>query len=148
MIWFSDLSAATRDLYDGKHRNQDGITSSDARMLHGDVASPAALKKQFDELQSSLNQRISTLDDKISTWRALTISLLSAILILILGAVLGWFTKSLPSSSAPSNQAVETSRQLEPSKNSNQSSGDPPNKNGNSSGAPSNENTNSPGRRR
>jgi len=148
MIWFSDLSAPTRDLYDGEHRNQDGITSNDARMLHGDVASPAALKKQIEELRSNLDQRLSTLDDKIVTWRTVTITLLSAILVLILGTAFGWFTKFLPAASAPSNQSVEAPRQLEPSKNSNQASGGLPDKNGNSSGNPDDENANSPARRR
>ncbi|MEK6287788.1 MAG: hypothetical protein AABO57_18880 [Acidobacteriota bacterium] len=132
MIWFSDLSEATRDLYDGEHSNQNEITSGDARLLHGEVASPAALKKQIEELRSTIaqqvvtlgdehkrqvsaledktEQRIRALDDKIGTWRTFTITFFSAITVLILGTilslVLGLFTKLFPPSPAQSNPAI------------------------------------------
>jgi dCTP deaminase len=108
MMWFSDLSSATKDLYDGAGRNE--ITSEDSMMIQGNLASPAALKEQFDQLGSehdqrlkalddkleqrlkalddSIGHRLSALDDKISTWRGIAIALLIGIALLLLRAFL------------------------------------------------------------
>lgn len=144
MIWLSDLSEATRDVYDGEHSNQNGITSEDARLLHGEVASPAALKKQIDELRSIIDQQVVTLgdehkrqvsaledkteqqirslDDKIGIWRNFTITFFSAITVLILGTilslVLGLFTKLFPSLPAQSNSVINEPQPRDSTRNS------------------------------
>lgn len=69
IIWFSDLSGATDDVYNGEHSKQTGITSYDVRQLQGEIASPAELKKQIDELKLEFN-----------TWRGVIITLLITIL--------------------------------------------------------------------
>jgi len=65
IIWFCDLSASTRDGYDGQHAMQHGISSEDVMQIQGEVASPAALKKQIDELRTDHDQRFSGLDEKM-----------------------------------------------------------------------------------
>lgn len=135
MIWFSDLSEATEDLYDGGHRNQNGITDDDTRLLQGKVTSPAALKKQIEELRSSVDQRLTTLDDrykqqssaledkteqrikslddKIATWKTITLILIAAIISLILTRFF-----PLPSTSPnPTNQASQPQDSMKGSNN-------------------------------
>lgn len=105
IIWFSALSEATRDVYNGEHDGQNEITSTDVMHLQGEVASPAALKKQLDEMRSEYErrltvldekittskdemkreheQRLSVLDDKITTWRTVTITLLASLFVAV-----------------------------------------------------------------
>jgi dCTP deaminase len=86
MIWFSDLSAATSDPYQGQGSGQKEITSQDVMFIQGEVASPAALNKKIEELKADYQQRLTALDDKISTWRGVTIGILSS---LTVGVVVG-----------------------------------------------------------
>ena len=155
MIWFSDLSEATKDLYDGGHCNQNGITDDDARFLHGEVASPAALKKQIEELRSGVDQRMTTLsdqhkqqaaalegkteqlikalDDKVATWKTITVLLLGVILSLIFSL----FARLLPFPNASPNPTNQTTQTADAPKNSNN---ERPSTNGNanSGGTPDN----------
>ncbi len=52
MIWYSDLTGATTDLYKGDPCVLNEITSQDVMFLQGEVASPAELKKELDKLKS------------------------------------------------------------------------------------------------
>jgi dCTP deaminase len=79
MIWFSDLSDATNDLYRSDTSTVNQITSQDAGYLQGEVSSPAALKKQLDDLKNDFERRIGTLDDKITTRSTVIISILGAL---------------------------------------------------------------------
>jgi dCTP deaminase len=161
MIWFSDLSETTKDVYDGGHCNQNGITDADARFLHGEVASPAALKKQIEEVQSCVEQglatlsdqhkqqvaaledkteqRIKTLDDKIAIWRTFTITFFSAITVLILGTilslVLGLFTKLFPPAPAASPNTTNQTSQSQNSNGNSNAERSSSNRSANSNGA-------------
>lgn len=86
MIWFSDLTEATPDPYEGGSAGQNQITSQDVMFISGEVASPAALKKQIEDLKSEYERRLTVLDDKIGTWRSITIGILTS---LIVGVVVG-----------------------------------------------------------
>ncbi|MGZ5539882.1 MAG: dCTP deaminase domain-containing protein [Halobacteriota archaeon] len=55
MIWFSSLNEPTPDPYQNKTAEQNEITSEDVMSLQGDVASPAALKKEIDELKRNFH---------------------------------------------------------------------------------------------
>lgn len=115
IIWFSDLSETTGDGYNGEHNKQMGITSYDVRQLQGELASPAELKKQIDELKRENEQRFSVLDDKITTWRTITITLLCAIFIaVIVGIILPSLRISAERSDAPSNQPAQRRPSQEP----------------------------------
>ena len=86
MIWFSDLSGVTPDPYQGESSGQKEITSQDVMFIQGEVASPAALNKKIEELKAEYQQRLTALDDKISTWRGVTVGILTS---LIVGVVVG-----------------------------------------------------------
>jgi dCTP deaminase len=55
LIWFSDLDRSTAHLYAGEHQNQDRITPDDVAKITGDVASPAQLKKDLEDLREKVN---------------------------------------------------------------------------------------------
>ena len=74
-IWFYELPESNEDDYHGKHYGQRSISSADVEQLQGQVSSPAALQKQIDELRSA-----------VSSWKAVTISVIGA-------AVLGFLTR-------------------------------------------------------
>lgn len=92
MIWFSDLSEATADVYKSTSPSLMEISSEDVESLQGEVASPAELKKQIEELrrdqeqqfstlEDKMEQRFSTLDDKISTRTTIVAALLTALIV-------------------------------------------------------------------
>ncbi|MGH9908008.1 MAG: dCTP deaminase domain-containing protein [Pyrinomonadaceae bacterium] len=89
MIWFSDLSASTPDPYQGESLGQKEITSQDVMFIQGEVASPAALNKKIEELKGEYQQRLTALDDKIATWRGVTIGILTSLIVgVVVGAIL------------------------------------------------------------
>lgn len=73
MIWYCDLSEPTTDLYTSQLANQNEITSEDVMFLQGEVASPAELKKQIDELKG-----------EFSTWKKILIPVLTGLVLLSL----------------------------------------------------------------
>jgi dCTP deaminase len=95
MIWFSDLTGVSKDMYDGEHANQVEITAEDVMKIQGNVASPGALKRQIDRLRNEVR--------------------VIEILLLAILAVVGAFGKSCiersaqsppPASSSPSNNIL------------------------------------------
>jgi dCTP deaminase len=124
IIWFCDLSATTRDGYDGQHAMQHGISSEDVMQIQGEVASPAALKKQIEELRADhdrrfstlddkMEQRFSTIEDKITTRTTIVAALLTA---LIVGVFFKGCDQTSPTSSNPpvqntNQKAAEESNQ-------------------------------------
>jgi len=77
LIWFSDLSQPTTNIYDGEHAGQNGITSDDQNLMQGKLASPAALKKQIDWLKREMVM-----------WRAIFIPLIIALLGLFIKTII------------------------------------------------------------
>jgi dCTP deaminase len=57
MIWFADLDHTDEDPYPERPPAQNVITADDVARIQGDVASPAMLKKQLDELKAELDKR-------------------------------------------------------------------------------------------
>lgn len=51
LIWFAELDEPTEDRYGDPGPDQDKITSDDQNVMHGEIASPAELKAQIDELK-------------------------------------------------------------------------------------------------
>lgn len=76
LIWFSDLDHKTLDLYDGDKTGQDSITAEDEMLLQGQVASPAALKIEIDELRRDFN----AIDKRFSTWKTIGLIILGSII--------------------------------------------------------------------
>lgn len=57
MIWFADLDETDIDPYPVQEHSRCAITADHVSKIQGDVASPAELKKQLDELGSELDKR-------------------------------------------------------------------------------------------
>jgi dCTP deaminase len=122
MIWFCDLDDPTEKLYDNRTPAQNVITADDVAKLHGEVASPAELKKQIDELKRELEKKTRELqaeiDKKFHTVeqsrlfnRGLVMLAIGAILSLTL-TVIGWmFIK--PIFDRPSEKKAENALQDE-----------------------------------
>lgn len=51
VLWFAALDSHTEDAYRSNKDEQWVITSNDQNLMHGDVASPAELKKELDEVR-------------------------------------------------------------------------------------------------
>jgi dCTP deaminase len=109
MIWFSDMSAPTLNVYDGKHARQQGISSEDVMHIQGEVASPGELKKQIEELRTDHDARFATLEDKITTRTAVVMTLLTALLVSVFfkGCEQQVRISPAPSQGSPSQQAEE-----------------------------------------
>ncbi|WP_420636615.1 dCTP deaminase domain-containing protein [Candidatus Palauibacter sp.] len=57
MIWFADLDETDIDPYPEQEGNGSAITADHVAAIQGDVASPAELKAQLDELRSDLDNK-------------------------------------------------------------------------------------------
>ncbi len=51
VLWFARLLGATADSYGGEKADHNVITSADQNVLHGDIASPAQLKREIDDVR-------------------------------------------------------------------------------------------------
>jgi len=71
MIWYSDLTEPTTDLYKGDPCVLNEITSQDVMFLQGEVASPAELKKELDKLKT-----------EFTFWKSLLVPILVGLIIL------------------------------------------------------------------
>jgi len=58
MLWFADLDQTDDNPY--SKQSQNTITADDLMKIQGDVASPAELKKQLDELRTDLDKMFHT----------------------------------------------------------------------------------------
>ncbi len=137
MLWFSDLSQATKNVYEGNNSGKDGITSEDLMAIQGEIVSPAELKKRIDELRIDLTQRLTAIEDKIMTWRSITVSIGVALLVGGIFFALKLFTEKPP---LPSNPPVESIRPAEPAQNINRNDSVTTEKNSNSTTPPANSN--------
>jgi dCTP deaminase len=76
-IWFFKLPEKNEDDYHGQHKGQMNISSDDVMRLQGEVASPAALKKDIDQLRST-----------VDNWKAATIGALITAVATAIAAVI------------------------------------------------------------
>lgn len=112
MIWYCDLSERTADLYKGDPSELNEITSRDVMMLQGEIASPAELKKQLDELKM-----------EFTVWRPILIALAVGLVLLILRMVFEKpATPNFPIEGTPSqNSRPSPNSQLPANANTNMS---------------------------
>jgi len=75
-IWFYQLPEENDDEYVGRHKGQMSITPEDVMQLQGEVASPAALKKEIDDLRTT-----------VANWKAATTGALVTAIATALAAV-------------------------------------------------------------
>ncbi len=85
MIWFADLDETDIDPYPRREASRPAITAKHVAAIQGDVASPAELKKQLDELRADLENKFRATEQT----RLLNRELILLGLGLVLGCVLG-----------------------------------------------------------
>ncbi len=133
MLWFSDLSQATKNVYKGNNSGKDGITSEDLMAIQGEVVSPATLKKQIDDLRNAHDQRFIVLEKEVSQWKAIAYS----ILIIFVGLIVKYYIDILLMSS---KSPVENINSAAPAQNINRNDSVTAEKNSNSATPPANSN--------
>ena len=105
MIWYADLNAPSPDPYPPVQAAQSIITSEDVRRLTGEVASPAELKKQIDEIKHDYDKRIQSIElsEKMLRW------LVGALILILLGTMVrtGWFDRNAESKPRASQSQAE-----------------------------------------
>lgn len=79
MIWFADLDAADDDPYPERAASETAISSEDVSRIQGDVASPAMLRKQLDELKVELDKKFHAAEQVRLVNRALIMLFLGAV---------------------------------------------------------------------
>jgi dCTP deaminase len=100
MIWFCDLDDPTEDLYKNRPPTQNVITAEDISKIQGEVASPAELKKQIEdlkrelekttrELQADIDKKFHTVEQSRLFNRSLIMLAIGAVVSLSL-TVFGW----------------------------------------------------------
>jgi len=82
MIWFADLDFPDDNPYPDRAQGQFAITADDVSRIQGDVASPAVLKKQLDELKVELDKRFHATEQTRLGNRSFIMLLLGAALAL------------------------------------------------------------------
>ena len=82
MIWFADLSAASPDPYPPVAASTSVITSVDTGRLRGQVASPAELKQQMEDMKAELKEKIHAVEQTKLFNRSIMFALLTAVLML------------------------------------------------------------------
>ena len=99
MIWFADLDETDIDPYPEREDSRSAITADHVAAIQGDVASPAELKAQLDELRSDLETKFRATEQT----RLLNRQLLFIVLALVLALVVTNLTTVMPDST-PSQQ--------------------------------------------
>jgi len=90
LLWLCGFDVArlpAKDLYNGTHNNQKGLTSNEVMQIQGDVASPAALKKELDNLRTDIEKKFHATEHSITVLRTIAISVACGLLLLLLNAI-------------------------------------------------------------
>ncbi|HYT93229.1 MAG TPA: hypothetical protein VEL76_31210, partial [Gemmataceae bacterium] len=67
LIWYADLDRITENPYPEREGEPRGISADDMMKIQGEVASPAELKKQLDDLKQELQNQVVELKSEIAT---------------------------------------------------------------------------------
>lgn len=105
MIWYSDLDSKTAKLYQGQHAGQMGITANDVMLIHGEVASPAELKKQMDDLKADCDKRMHAVEKSQAGVWWLVGALVLPLLLLMLGSLVTLYVALGQKEDKPPSQA-------------------------------------------
>lgn len=91
MIWFADLDQVTEDPYPPRPPTPNVITADDVLKIQGDVASPAVLKKQLDELKLEVDKKFHATEQTRLFNRALIMLLIGIAVTLAVGLIKPYF---------------------------------------------------------
>lgn len=78
-IWFSTFDVGLSESYDGGHQSQKSISDEDVMRLTGEIASPAALKREIEGIHTKIDKMKATITTIISIGTAIFILLLSVV---------------------------------------------------------------------
>lgn len=113
LIWFADLDEETEKPYPPRVGEPRRISADDIMKIQGEVASPAELKKQIEDLKNELREKFHITEQSRLYNRGL-LTLLLGLVTTVIVAILGWifikptFDKSsLPKESEPPT-AIQT----------------------------------------
>jgi dCTP deaminase len=114
LIWFADLDGTVATPYPPRTGSPKSITADDIMKIQGEVASPAELKKQIENLKSEMKKKFYITEQSRLYNRNLLI-LLIGLLVSVVGAILGWvFIKpTFDRASQPKDQKVSVVTQQE-----------------------------------
>jgi dCTP deaminase len=104
-IWFCDLNQETGEGYDGMHNGQKEINTDDIRSIQGELASPAALKLQIDQLRTDHDKKITAVEGTVNTLKGVAITILFVLIGLFLLPIKTWFESRTGDPKPPSGSA-------------------------------------------
>lgn len=118
MIWYADLDAASPDPYPPKDQPPSIITSEDVDRLQGEVASPAELKQQMDNMKMELDKKIHAVEQSKLFNRSIMAALFTAVLMLFFTSFVKPYFDG-PNNAAPPAAAAQRGGNSAPSSSSN-----------------------------
>ena len=89
LIWFAELDEETEAPYPPRTGSLKSITADDIMKIQGEVASPAELKKQMEELRAEMKERVYTTEQSRLYNRNLLL-LLIGLCVTVVGTIVGW----------------------------------------------------------
>lgn len=116
MLWLVTLDCKSDDVYSGEHQGQDGINASDVEKMQGVLYSPASLIDRIKDLENDTDQRMRTLESRMSIatvlFRAAFLGVLLPFLLFICKPFLETWVNSNPSESESAEVEEEESPEL------------------------------------
>lgn len=113
MIWYADLNGPTSDPYPEFEQKPTVIAAKHMNAIDGDVASPAELKRQIDELKAELKEKFH-ISEQSRLYNRSLLTVFLGLLISVITGILGWivlkptFDRSAPASEPPILPASKT----------------------------------------
>jgi dCTP deaminase len=108
MIWFADLDHPDDNPYPDRAPAPNVITADDVSRIQGEVASPAVLKKQIDELKAELDKKFHATEQTRLFNRGLIMLLIGIVVTVAVGLIKPYFDALRDQKQAPPAQkAVE-----------------------------------------
>ena len=93
MMWLASLDHTDCDPYPNRQRGRAVISADDVSRMHGDVASPAELKKELDELRLDLDKKFHATEQTRLTNRTLIMTLLGVVITILITLVTSYLRK-------------------------------------------------------
>lgn len=62
LLWFCELTEPTKDIYDGEHKGQSGISAKAVTHIDGEIIGPQKLLQRFSEFETLTNAKIKELE--------------------------------------------------------------------------------------
>ncbi len=87
LIWFCNLTDTTRDLYNGTHRDQCGLSAKVVTEIDGEIVAPQVLLERVKELERTLAEKVKELEQTTGFHDKLIWGTLVAVIVGVIAAV-------------------------------------------------------------